>query len=399
MLRALCAPRVANNRLSALVCSCAHERPLSCEITSTRSWSSVRFVTSRNGGTLKSRRVNWFGDEGRVRCGARWAPNRKAFGEPRRSKHDVRRAVALALVGIGLHALAGCVIDDRRPGVRMSALGEVAGPSVSQGEEPMGAAGGMGTEARAPIASGNDNDEAETPAGGSEATATSSGVSGGRSDSAVPADAGSGSSGQATPPAPSVIPAGAVLAINDGVIAAGSNEFGIHGVFTIDKGPLNPAPALTYSAGAACVSGALDVMPLDGTIPDYANAWGFELVLPFAQSDTGERALWDRGGGRVAGLSFRITGPVVPEAFRFVVRMSDALETYCSALVATAVADPIAVAFDDLRLSCWDSTSERAPIGDLTLAAWQVEASQFVAVPYEFCVSEVRPLLAADVTN
>jgi len=295
----------------------------------------------------------------------------------------------LALLGIvGWFCAIGCALDERTVVARASGAGLGGAPGDSEAvsdRQPTTAMSSASAGASAiPTAPVGPSSAGAAPAGAAPAAAAGG-------PNALPPAEPETASGEGDLGAVALPP---VLVLDAGAVAAGSNEFGIQGQFTVDRGALNAAPIYRYPLGSACISGRLEPVALDASgLPDYVNAWGLELVLPLAESATGERGPWNRGDGRVVGFSFRVTGPAIPEAFRFVVRTANLDETYCVDLVGSPTGGSFDVTFDEMQLSCWSLTGIR-PAGDLTLAAWQLEALATTAIPYDFCISELRPMLA-----
>lgn len=192
--------------------------------------------------------------------------------------------------------------------------------------------------------------------------------------------------------------------------------------------------------GALCMKGTTAVVP-DGS--SYGTHWGAEISLdlnraanPAAGGDAG--AVADAGGdaggvlgtaaapwpwGNVIGFSYKITGNdpalpgggVSPAAFRFKavpVGANTAIDTYCKTLTPINNATENSL-FSQILFECWDTTnppisapmlthsvmvqgmrSMRENPNALLSISWQIPADLTIGHAFDFCISELRPILA-----
>ena len=94
----------------------------------------------------------------------------------------------------------------------------------------------------------------------------------------------------------------------------------------------------------------------------------------------------------IKGFAFEIAGAAVPVSLRF--KVEDATGEYC-----TPPAKPVKVGansfmFSDLMTQCWKAggTSAEGAKAGIIKIAWQVVTNDKAAVPFDYCVSNVRAL-------
>lgn len=290
-----------------------------------------------------------------------------------------------------------------------------------------------------PACSSDEGADRPIGAAGSTAVAGSGGAPAGGSGGA-PA-AGGGGAGGTGGGASSAYTAGPALVITP--TATGANvidengESGISGGVILAQSTM-AAPAVTaHEAGKLCWSGETAVVLND----DYDTYWGAELALdlllaadptaPAAPADAGA----DAGGGElvrqpwpvgdVVGFSFVIesngaTGvvPVGREDIRFkaLPAGSDpALDTFCNQVNdPMALTNPVEVPLSEITWQCWAAGNPSVaepqlntvptPGGTLTVRdnpnallsiSWQVSANITSETPFNFCISDIKPLYAA----
>jgi hypothetical protein len=232
----------------------------------------------------------------------------------------------------------------------------------------------------------------------------------------------------------------------DGAVVDSAGSSAISGAVILSQSTQRTVIATTsHRDGALCMSGTTAAV-LNG---DYVNYWGAELSLDLnrvanpdapaadAGADAGEPVLgmiaqsWPYGN--VIGFSFKIEGqdttsPTggLPDSLRFKGLPPDtnsALNTYCNTLASgsdppnsrlTAGATQ-EILFEEITFSCWtagnsslsDATIQKAtnagppPVVDTTpnsrtllTIGWQVSAQPLLEYPYDFCVTDLRPILA-----
>ena len=105
----------------------------------------------------------------------------------------------------------------------------------------------------------------------------------------------------------------------------------------------------------------------------------------------------------MVGFSFKVTGQV-PTAFRFKglpYGADSSAVTYCNQVAATDGAT-ININFSQITYECWNTGGAAVltmPYTDnpdgklLRTISWQIPADVNLAFPFNFCVSEIKPLL------
>jgi hypothetical protein len=142
-----------------------------------------------------------------------------------------------------------------------------------------------------------------------------------------------------------------------------------------------------------CVSGSTEMVPNR----DFASYWGAQLHIQLQESAP-FRPPWDRAGGRVRGISFRMTGSPIEE-FNFNVVTPPTPEAmypgYGLYLPARSDAH-YDILFDSLKVPVW--APMMALPDDLPFVGmmWSVPASSNVAKTFDFCVSDIRLIVAVE---
>lgn len=216
---------------------------------------------------------------------------------------------------------------------------------------------------------------------------------------------------------------GPALALVAGSIADGSNTFGIRGsVYSANS--TNNTITPTFPANNICITGT--VGPVlnnpDTAMPDYSAYWGIEVGINLNEgagpggggggdagapvgdaggADAGavtpppaggNTALpWERGS--VLGFTFKIDGATIPP-FRFKTKPTTATteQNFCRQVPAAVSGSTVTVLFSDMIESCWQPGG-MSPAGTLDNIAWQIPADPGVPHPYDFCVSDIRPII------
>jgi hypothetical protein len=150
--------------------------------------------------------------------------------------------------------------------------------------------------------------------------------------------------------------------------------------------PAGPRGAIS-STGSLCVQGFIDAV-LNG---DFSTQWGALMGLSFV-SELGN-ASWDRDAGRVQGFAFTVEGPAIPP-LRFDARPVTARpeDTHCH-ILGSPSGGRLAARFDELDLSCWEGIDNPLGPGDLTSFGWQLPSDELSSHAFDFCVSDIRPIL------
>jgi hypothetical protein len=147
-----------------------------------------------------------------------------------------------------------------------------------------------------------------------------------------------------------------------------------------------------------CVSGSTERIPS----ADFDNYWGAQLHIRVADSQVvPERPPWDRAGGRARGLSFRLTGSVMGNLSFDVGAPASPEENYYAKYAVNVPASSgaqHAILFDTLVNPLWNPALATALPNDVPLLdiSWTVGASDSRALTFDFCVSDIRLILAAE---
>ena len=179
-----------------------------------------------------------------------------------------------------------------------------------------------------------------------------------------------------------------------------SHSLGLSGILTTTKAAIGvtiePDCALNAdcfaeaSAGSFCVRGNVD--PVIGN--DFVNGWGLNLQLNL----TGEG--WDRSAGSVKGVSFKLSGTALPDMRFHATRpptTTESYDNYCQELQPVD-GQRVDALFDNLKVGCWDPAADDALPADAVVntLAWQIDAVIGRSKPFDFCVSELRPIVAVE---
>jgi hypothetical protein len=259
--------------------------------------------------------------------------------------------------------------------------------------------------------------------GNSGAGGGSSGGAGGQGTSG----AGGGGSGVNLGAALTITAAGSNDLGSNGSVVDSAGSTGLNGIAQVIKSPLGTMVTSGIKDGGLCMAGTTVVVPN----MDYTNYWGAEIDLDVklsenpnagATADAGADAGGDAGGAEapaqvpigwnasaanVVGFSFKIEGPTVPVAFRFKALPFGAdpsAVTYCYQVAAAPTgATVVNVRFDQITFECWNPNGVAAltmpyppdnPDGKLLRTiSWQVPADIAVPFPFDFCVSDIKPIL------
>lgn len=282
-------------------------------------------------------------------------------------------------------------------------------------------------------AGGTGGSQAVGQAGSSQGTAGSSqGTAGSSSGNA---GAGGAGSGMNLGPALTITGSGLDVVVQDTM-----GNTGITGGLILAQSSVMTVPAtIGTTEGALCMKGTTAVVPDGGS---YGTHWGAEISLdlnraanPAAGGDAGAAdAGSDAGGdvlgtvaepwpwGNVIGFSYKITGNdpsmpgggVSPAAFRFKAVPEGAnteIDTYCKTLTPINNATESSL-FSQILFECWDTTnpsivepmlthsvmvqgmrSMRPNPNALMSISWQIPADLTIGHAFDFCISDLRPIL------
>lgn len=227
-------------------------------------------------------------------------------------------------------------------------------------------------------------------------------------------DSGTGGSGGG------MLPEGVGLTPMNGWIAGDSNMLAVQGAvfsFADDYSKAGP-PMMSedFTMANACIKGTAAKVDAKCTIPMPAPAgvtdcyglyWGAAIGLNLNQPTMMDpTTLMDVGGtpapfdaSKITGFAFELTGAMVPVSLRFKIDSGDGTEEYCTGAETPIKLGANTVKFDQLRTKCWEPLSKQptpakgtAIQSKVVKIAWQVVTNQASAVPFDFCVANIRAL-------
>lgn len=204
--------------------------------------------------------------------------------------------------------------------------------------------------------------------------------------------------------------------------ALGENPYGLHGGGFLARSALGNTIEIGNEDGQVCVTGNLEEVPNS----DYSQYWGVEVGFNLNQTspddgaggaggadgaagEAGADGTAGAGGsggdvaepwlpGSVVGFSFVIEGPTI-DLIRFKALPSGydpALESsvFCKTVMATS-GEPNDVPFAEMIQYCWNATGTPLPLSaGLANISWQLPADVGVTRPFDWCLKDLRPLLA-----
>lgn len=283
-----------------------------------------------------------------------------------------------------------------------------------------------------PSSSQRGNTESSGATSGTGATSAVSEAVGGDA-SLVSAEAGRGDADVTT--AADVLDAGQPafhlgrpFEIVDGVISAGSNDYGLEASFFTNRDPSEPPIELISLDDEVCVRGEVskayvgDVDKYWGIVLGFIVANGNDVQLtPSSLSISPEGEYWDFQRRGVIGLAFTVSGEKLPNSEHFGTNATPAgqdpggqhgvgqeLTVYndCKA-PAVSTSGQLQLSFFAELENYWCVEGQKAPWGgDGVVAFWwgissvvvdepsDADAAALGVDPYDFCLREIRPILA-----
>jgi hypothetical protein len=201
------------------------------------------------------------------------------------------------------------------------------------------------------------------------------------------------------------LPPGVPLAPTDGWVAVDSNTLGVQGAMfayadeTSKAGP--PVMTENFVGTSACIAGTaakvdLTCTPMAPAVDCYGQFWGAAIGLNMNQpidpaTNMGGTPM-EFDASAITGFAFEIEGAAVPASLRF--KVEDAAGEYCTPPAKPVKVGPNTFMFADLIKECWKAggaTAEAAKTGIIKIA-WQVVTNDKAAVPFDYCVKDVRAL-------
>jgi hypothetical protein len=254
---------------------------------------------------------------------------------------------------------------------------------------------------------------------------------------------GTGTTGGAGPVggaggAVSMLPKGPALVLNaDGTVIDSGGDTTIDGAALLVPSPMNPPVMFLPADGEFCVSGTTADVDMSG-MADYTAYWGAGLYVDLKRGPVDGAALADAGGAdagdveleakpwdpaayNVVGWSFKLVGkdPAiaggqdgVPPEMRLQARPAGApdADSACANLPALKHNVTTEVLFDNMFFECYNSPpgpgifAEPLRINPTTMSdytksieniGFQVNASTAQAYQFNFCVTEIQPILGS----
>ena len=281
----------------------------------------------------------------------------------------------------------------------VSILAMAAGFTACDGgsSDPGGGSAGLVTVAGSGNSAGAGNAAGATPGGGAPGGGASSGGAPGGGDSAGGVPGGGGD-----------LAAGVPLTPTDGWVDGMSNTLMIQGALF----PYADTTSMTgmtsdFTGTNACIKGsaAKVVMPCTVVAPAtdcYGTYWGAAIGLNLNQPIDMTTMM---GGTPVAfdassikGFAFEVSGTTVPAPKDFRFKVENAAGEFCNIPTKKILLGANTVLFSELVSACYkittnppNPTAETAQSA-LIKIAWQVVTNTTGAVPFDFCISNIRAI-------
>jgi hypothetical protein len=224
--------------------------------------------------------------------------------------------------------------------------------------------------------------------------------------------AGSGTAGSSVVPngGSGPVAEGVPLTATDGWVDGASNTLMIQGAMFSYGDPTSLMGMTSDFTGAnACIKGTAAKVDMTSmacttkmfTPPAtdcYGEYWGAAIGLNLNQAIDmttmmgADPAPFDASA--IKGFAFEISGSMVPTSLRF--KVEDASGEFCSPSTKPVKLGANSFMFADLIKECWapkatSATAETAKSGIIKIA-WQVVTNAMGAVPFDYCVANVRAL-------
>jgi hypothetical protein len=129
----------------------------------------------------------------------------------------------------------------------------------------------------------------------------------------------------------------------------------------------------------------------------YGEYWGAAIGLNLNQPIDmttmmgGDPVAYDASA--IKGFTFNISGAMVPTTMRF--KVEEMGGEYCTPATKPVKLGANTFMFEDLVKECWKTTPGASAVGAkaaLVKIAWQVTTKDTMAIPFDFCVSDLRAI-------
>jgi len=161
----------------------------------------------------------------------------------------------------------------------------------------------------------------------------------------------------------------------------------------------SPMTILPGPPVAVCIKGTaakVDLMcdPVPPATDCYGTFWGAAIGLNLNQPidpTTGmgsDPMPFDAAAAGIKGFTFEISGDNPPTSLRF--KVEDSSGEYCTTSATPVKVGANTFTFDQLVTQCWTTGGTPSTGNGLLKIAWQVVTNSSSAVPFDFCVSNVR---------
>jgi hypothetical protein len=207
------------------------------------------------------------------------------------------------------------------------------------------------------------------------------------------------------------LPAGVPLTPTDGWVALDSNTLMVQGAMFEYADPTSlMGLEKDFTGTNACIKGTaakVDMMSTACTtkmftppaMDCYGEYWGAAIGLNMNQAidpatEMGGMAM-PYDASAIKGFAFNITGAKVPTSLRFKVEGPAGAE-FCTPATKPVKLGPNTFMFEDLIKECWAPKMGAATAATtksmVVKIAWQVVTNAMGAVPFDYCVSDLRAL-------
>ncbi len=225
-------------------------------------------------------------------------------------------------------------------------------------------------------------------------TIPSTGTGGAQGIGGTGAGGGTGTGGAGTGGGMTFLPPTEELRPLDGWVHIEENTVGVQGAIYTFSDPLSSiSPATFESSGRSfCVSGQATQVPC--TTPDdcdYSTYWGVGAGMNLNEPPGGVPGPYNATAAGVTGISFDITGATVPLSMRFKAVVAGDSTDYCTGPTLEPRAGTNFVLLSDLSANCYEVPAGGPPnASQLEAIQWQVFTNSQSAVPFDFCISNIR---------